>query len=254
MERYEYTKQALANGVSIRQIGKDLGVDYSTVTYWIKKNFSSGLRTKFVSQSDVLDICQTYPAHYAYMLGCYLGDGHIIKSPRTYKLTIYNSEIHPEIISDQILSLKKLFPTNKINNYKQLHNKCVEVRVHNLSLPYYFPQHGPGKKHNRPIIFEDWQQEIVTNEPECFLKGLIDTDGTEYLTSGKYRRYSFCNVSQNIIELYKTTMKQLNIHYTIVNRKANKSRNIITRITTSPLKDVQAIDKAYEIAESKLHT
>lgn len=40
-----------------------------------------------------------------------------------------------------------------------------------------FPQHGPGRKHARPIVLADWQQEIVCEHPGRFLRGLIHSDG-----------------------------------------------------------------------------
>ncbi len=40
-----------------------------------------------------------------------------------------------------------------------------------------FPQDGPGKKHERPIALEPWQQEIVDAHPWEFIRGLIHSDG-----------------------------------------------------------------------------
>ncbi|MFI9836970.1 helix-turn-helix domain-containing protein [Nonomuraea sp. NPDC051941] len=43
--------------------------------------------------------------------------------------------------------------------------------------PHLFPQHGPGKKHERPIVLEPWQREIVSAHPGRFVRGLIHSDG-----------------------------------------------------------------------------
>ena len=40
-----------------------------------------------------------------------------------------------------------------------------------------FPQHGPGRKHKRPIVLEAWQQAIVEAHPWQFLRGLLHSDG-----------------------------------------------------------------------------
>src|SRR3546814_15577428 len=36
-----------------------------------------------------------------------------------------------------------------------------------------FPQHGPGRKHERPIVLEPWQVGIVEAHPAAFLRGLF---------------------------------------------------------------------------------
>ena len=42
MDRFEYTKKRILEGTSIRQISRELGVDHTTVLYWIKNDFTSG--------------------------------------------------------------------------------------------------------------------------------------------------------------------------------------------------------------------
>jgi hypothetical protein len=75
------------------------------------------------------------------------------------------------------------------------------------------PQHGPGKKHERRITFDPWQQAIVDRLPKHFLRGLIHSDGsrsfnrfTVELASGPreyaYPRYLFTNLSVDIQDLF----------------------------------------------------
>ena len=40
-----------------------------------------------------------------------------------------------------------------------------------------FPQHGPGRKHERPIVLAAWQDEVVRAHPGHFLRGLLHSDG-----------------------------------------------------------------------------
>jgi hypothetical protein len=61
-----------------------------------------------------------------------------------------------------------------------------------------FPQHHPGRKHERPIILKQkWQQEIVDKHPGPFLRGLIHPDGcriTNWATrpvAGELKRYEY---------------------------------------------------------------
>jgi hypothetical protein len=46
-----------------------------------------------------------------------------------------------------------------------------------------FPQHGPGRKHERPIVLAGWQQSITRRHPKQLIRGLIDSDGCRSGTS-----------------------------------------------------------------------
>jgi hypothetical protein len=64
-----------------------------------------------------------------------------------------------------------------------------------------FPQHGRGRKHERPIVLDDWQREIVERFPAPFVRGLLHSDGCRVLNRVKntdYPRYHFVNVSSDI--------------------------------------------------------
>ena len=76
------------------------------------------------------------------------------------------------------------------------------------------PQHGPGRKHTRPIVLTDWQRRIVSDCPEAFLRGLIHSDGTRIIATerkGAYvrraPRYAFSNRSEDILELVPFRMR-----------------------------------------------
>jgi hypothetical protein len=42
---------------------------------------------------------------------------------------------------------------------------CTEVGSYSKHWPCLFPQHGPGKKHQRKIELTVWQQELVDLDP-----------------------------------------------------------------------------------------
>ena len=78
--------------------------------------------------------------------------------------------------------------------------------------PCLFPQHGPGRKHERPIVLEPWQQRVVEAHPADFLRGLFHSDGSRVanwasrVVGGELRRYDyprwqFTNSSADIREL-----------------------------------------------------
>jgi hypothetical protein len=87
-------------------------------------------------------------------------------------------------------------------------------------LPCLFPQHGPGRKHHRPIFLAPWQQEIVNAEPEKFLRGLIHSDGWRGMNrvhvkgrDYEYPRYQFSNRSEDIKRLFTDTCDRLGIEW-----------------------------------------
>jgi hypothetical protein len=75
-----------------------------------------------------------------------------------------------------------------------------------------FPQHGPGRKHDREIVLAFWQRLIVETHPGRFLRGLFNSDGcriTNWTTRPvrgelkryEYPRYMFSNESADIMQL-----------------------------------------------------
>lgn len=71
--------------------------------------------------------------------------------------------------------------------------------------PCLFPQHGPGKKQDRSIMLESWQDDLVARAPGRLLRGLIHTDGwrgenrvTVKGRSYSYPRYQFSSRSDDI--------------------------------------------------------
>lgn len=87
------------------------------------------------------------------------------------------------------------------------------------------PQHAAGKKHDRPIVLEPWQQDIVDRHPREFLRGLVHSDGSRFMNrvrvNGKeyaYPRYNFTNHSADIRRLFTDTLDQLGIAWRQMNR------------------------------------
>jgi hypothetical protein len=76
--------------------------------------------------------------------------------------------------------------------------------------PCLFPQHGPGRKHERAIVLEPWQREIAQAFPADLLRGLFHSDGCRVsnwatrVVRGERRRYDyprwqFVNASEDIL-------------------------------------------------------
>jgi hypothetical protein len=87
-----------------------------------------------------------------------------------------------------------------------------------------FPQHGPGRKHERTIDLEPWQAAIVEQHPGRFLRGLFHSDGcrvtnwTERLVAGErkryeYPRYFFTNHSDDILRLCEWALDLIGVEH-----------------------------------------
>ena len=102
---------------------------------------------------------------------------------------------------------------------------CVVVQSYSNHWPCYFPQHGPGKKHDRVIELADWQRNIVAVSSGHFLRGLFHSDGCRVTNSVKrggqtyrYPRYMFSNESADIMRLCQEYLDELGIEWRMCRR------------------------------------
>jgi hypothetical protein len=117
------------------------------------------------------------PSAYSYLLGIYLGDGYISKEPRTYRLRISQDQRYPELINLARFSIARVLGGDLARVGAVRCVGCAAVSAHWSHWPCLFPQHGPGRKHQRPIVLADWQSAIVHAYPRQLLRGLIHSDG-----------------------------------------------------------------------------
>jgi hypothetical protein len=91
--------------------------------------------------------------------------------------------------------------------------------VYSTHLGCVFPQHGPGRKHERPILLEPWQHEILESEPWAFIRACIWTDGCAFINRTdihrpkpyEYLSYDFSNKSDDIAGLFIRTCDQVGV-------------------------------------------
>jgi hypothetical protein len=160
-------------------------------------------------------------------LGMYLGDGSIARLPRTWRLRITLDLAWPGIIRECATSMGAVFPSNRVLVYEpDRRSRCAVVGVYSKQLTCLFPQHGRGAKHLRPIKLVDWQTEIVREQPEQFIRGLIHSDGCRFMNrveaGGKtyaYPRYNFTNASEDIRGLFTSTCDLLGIDWRPMNAR-----------------------------------
>lgn len=159
---------------------------------------------------------------YVYLLGLYLGDGTISNGPRgVYRLRVFLDIRYPGIVRECQAAIKAVVPWNVVS--KQLReSNCYEVHAYSRSWPCLFPQHGPGKKHLRPIVLEPWQQRFADLVPGLLLRGLIHSDGCRFINTGRggwtCPRYAFDNRSDDIRAIFCRACDQLDLHWTQAGR------------------------------------
>ena len=105
------------------------------------------------------------------------------------------------------------------------------VQICHVALLVAFPQHGPGRKHERRIELTDWQLELTRAHPGALVRGLIHSDGcrtvnrfTTRLPSGRvkeyaYPRYFFSNESADIRAIFCDHCELLGVRWTQSNRR-----------------------------------
>jgi hypothetical protein len=158
---------------------------------------------------------------YAYLLGLYLGDGCIYSYPnkRTHRLQISLDSAYPGIVAECLAAVKEVSPNHHANIYRPRGEGYDLVYAYSMKWVELFPQHGPGKKHHRPILLAPWQREIVMEQhPGAFLRGLIHSDGWRGMNRVKvkgkwyqYPRYQFSSRSDDIRHLFIDACEVLEI-------------------------------------------
>jgi hypothetical protein len=150
-----------------------------------------------------VDLEVTQLASYSYLLGMYLGDGYISRTPRTYRLEVSLHRRQERVAKRVARAIAVLRPGRPVGFRHR--GSVTIVNAYANAWPILFPQHGVGRKHQRPIVLEPWQQRVVEQHPTEFLRGCIEADGCRHrrIVAGRnYPAYSFTNHSTDILELF----------------------------------------------------
>jgi hypothetical protein len=167
------------------------------------------------------------PHSYSYLPGIYLGDGYLVNaSARSPVLEISLDPRYPGIVDECSIAIERVVDVRAKTSLRTTpKGEAIRLVATSRLLPLIFPQHGPGKKHERAIALVRWQQGIVSQFPNEFLRGLIHSDGSRVvnrfkikLPSGprqyEYPRYFFTNLSADIRGLFCGSCDQLGIRWT----------------------------------------
>jgi hypothetical protein len=212
-------RRLYAMGRTATDVARSMGLPRATVAHWCR-----GDRRPPDVERSACPRCTDSPldvAQYAYLLGQYLGDGHITTGRRdVHCLSIFCADTWPGVRAEVESALGAVLPVSKVSSVQRI--GCAQIKSYSKHWTCLFPQHGPGRKHTRTIALEDWQREIVDDHPGPFLRGLIHSDGcrmtnwTQRRVAGElkryeYPRYFFTNKSLDILALCCTALDRLGI-------------------------------------------
>lgn len=161
----------VAEGRSFNSVSRETGISRAAIRSWQVR-----LEPLDRSRSTPCPRCcdtpraPDEPASYAYLLGLYLGDGYVSLHRRgVYFLRIACADAWPGLIDACATAMRAVRPANKVCRVQR--QGCHYVTCSSKHWPCLFPQHGPGRKHERRIALEPWQQAIVDAHPWEFIRG-----------------------------------------------------------------------------------
>jgi hypothetical protein len=215
-------------GLNNCEISRRTGVSRPTIRDWVNGRVPHSYRPPDSRTPQGSDRCRQcggddhglddFGADYVHLLGLYLGDGAISAHRRqVYRLRVTLDVRYPGIVRECETVMKAVVTRNRVSRQLRKCN-CYEVHSYWKGWPCVFPQHGPGKKHSRPIFLADWQQKLAERWPEQLLKGLIQSDGCRVINTGRggwrHPRYAFSNVSTDITSIFCSACDCLGLHWT----------------------------------------
>jgi hypothetical protein len=146
----------------------------------------------------------------------YLGDGHIVRTGRSDRLRLFLDTRYTRIIGDAEALLRRCFPDHSVGVSRSAKGTTTIVSLYCTHLVCLFPQHAPGRKHDRDISLERWQSEMLEHEPWPFLRGCIRSDGCVFVNrTGPYSYVScdFSNHSADILNLFTRACDLVGVEY-----------------------------------------
>ena len=216
-----------AEGVPFGEICRRLAVPRQTVGHWFYGE-RARRRRELDSEEMRCPRCARPPrapdppGAYAYLLGLYLGDGHLVTKAKVPVLRVFCADAWPGLIDECETAMLAVL-AKRVQRVQKV--GCVGVQSYSRHWPCLLPQHGPGHKHERPIYLASWQQPLIDRNSEAFLRGLFHSDGcrvTNQIRRGEkcysYPRYNFSNESTDIMRLCQESLDRLGIGWRMCRR------------------------------------
>jgi Homeodomain-like domain/LAGLIDADG-like domain len=210
--------ELIATGLNDCEVARVLGLPRTTVRDWRRPTYEAKTASVICPRCwrAVRRRITFTDADYAELLGLYLGDGHIVRTGRSDRLRVFLDARYVEIVSDLRALLTRCFPGSGVGLGRSAKGTTAIVSLYCTHLACLFPQHGPGRKHDRRIELEGWQRAIVERQPWPFLRGLIRSDGCVFVNrTGRYEyvSYDFTNHSADILRLFADACDLVGVEY-----------------------------------------
>jgi hypothetical protein len=208
----------LAEGRSLSFVSQQMGISRAAIREWRDRG------PEPIRSPSPCFACdpggQPDPQPYSRLLGYYLGDGCISRMRSTFALRVSCDRTYPGIIADVTSTIENVHDGGRVCHVRA--PGAVVVQNCWNHWPCVFPQHGSGRKHERVLALELWQQEIIEQHPADFLRGLFHSDGCRAknwatrIVAGKKKRYEyprwqFTNNSADILRWCQEALDVLEI-------------------------------------------
>ncbi|GAA2392530.1 hypothetical protein Cme02nite_12040 [Catellatospora methionotrophica] len=211
-------------GLTVAEVSRRMDLPYRTVWEWCRRPMpTDDIVQRCPRCQETPRLPDDLPA-YAYLLGQYLGDGHLALTARVPVLRIACADAYPAIM-DRCEQAMLAVLARRVSRVHAI--GCTTVQSVAKHWPCLLPQAGPGKKHQRRIELVDWQREIVTAVPGDFVRGLFHSDGCRALNritkdgrTYEYPRYLFANESADILALCGWALDLLGVAWRLNRRNS----------------------------------
>ena len=228
----------LDEGLSLSTVSRLTRISRSTLRSW--REGPRPVRTTDCFRCEASPVDE---AAYALLLGYYLGDGCLSQVRSYFSLRVSCDARYPAIIDDVTRTIRTIRPSRRVFHVRA--PGAIVVQGNWKHWPCLFPQHGPGRKHERPIRLQTWQQQIVDDHPAELLRGLFHSDGsrtnnwTTRVVAGERKRYDyprweFVNSSDDIIAICTAALDQAGVRWT---------RPRVNSISVARAADVRLLDE-----------
>jgi hypothetical protein len=231
-DTYDQVRTLIAEGLDSSEISRRTGLPRSTVRYW--RTGQPTIRTPDAGrlcQGDCEAVLRQrwFGDIYALLFGHYLGDGTIDIGERgVARLRVTCTAGYVDIINDVASAMCVVRGVDKVGFVRRA--GCVDVVASWKHWACVFPQHGPGRKHEREIRLRPWQESIVDRHAEDLVRGLFHSDGCRAINrvsaasptgrrTYEYVRYQFTNASRDILGICTAALERLDVGWTRMNAR-----------------------------------
>jgi hypothetical protein len=211
-------RDLLATGGTVAQISAGTGVSRSTIARWRSARLPTDLKPPPQCMLCGGEAPGASEAPYAYLLGQYLGDGRLVTRTKVPVLRIYCCTDYPGITGEVVRSVDTIRGSRAGIVRSRATSRMITVQSYWNHWPCVFPQHGPGRKHERPIVLAGWQRELVDRHPWPLIRGLIHSDGCRAINRVtvrgawySYPRYFFGNESRDILQIMADALDRVGV-------------------------------------------